>query len=127
MLAGDGHLQRRVDRRDEVAELVHEAREGAADFRRGQLIEMRRHHAPGTLHGHLHKEGGYGDGGEICSMRPWVQSHQREQAGSDDGVTAAYPLAENAEQEATKNGADVKDQSDIGNLGMGEMQLLGEE
>ena len=53
---GIARLNGRVDRSQQIAELIDEAREGATHFRRRKLVEMHGNDAPGALHHELHQE-----------------------------------------------------------------------
>jgi hypothetical protein len=54
---GDFRLQRIVHRRDQVAQLIASAGEGAARRSRRELVEMRRNNALCALHTDLHQKG----------------------------------------------------------------------
>ena len=50
----DAGLQRRIDRRDEITELIDKSRKRSARVVGRQFVQMHRNHAPRALHHHLH-------------------------------------------------------------------------
>ncbi len=108
-MRGEGGLERRVRRGQQIAELVDETRKGAAGLVRRQLVEMHGDHAPGTLNRHLHEEGTDREQHGAVGECPKRQDGKREERRNHDHAAPTDPLRERAAENAAEDGADIVD------------------
>src|SRR5580658_1588021 len=112
MALGDARLDGGIACRKKIAELIGEAREGAARGLGGELVQMDGDDAPGALNHELQEEGAECQLPDGLREGPERNDRQGEESGDDDRVAATEAFRPRAEEDAAQDGADVVDDGD---------------